>query len=94
MPSIECQLRRLGTQRRIRTARTAPLAAPRHPLPFLSLGNTKALLLAAVVRTVTDAVPLVVPVLSVTVWLLVQVGRSLAPAGCDVTAHVKLTVPV
>jgi hypothetical protein len=51
------------------------------------------LLIAAVVFTVTVEVPLCVPEVSVTVWPPRQVGRSVAPAGLEVTAHVNVTVP-
>jgi hypothetical protein len=93
MPSMERQLRRrAGIPRKTRKASIAPPPAPAQPLPG-SFG-TASDAVAAVVLTVTVAVPLVVVELSVTVLLpLEQLGRYVAPEGYDVNAHVSVTVP-
>ena len=94
-PSIARQLRRrAGVTRSTKNARTAP-PVPAQPLPFPpALGHTSALLLAEVELTVMVAVPVVAPLLRVTVELPPeQVGRSVAPAGDVVSVQVSVTVP-
>jgi len=95
IPSIDRQLRRrAGIPKNSNSASTAPPPAPIQPLPGPSFGRTSSLLLAAVVSTVTVAVPVVVVELSVTVWLpFVQLGRSVAPDGDEVSAQVSVTLP-
>lgn len=56
-------------------------------------GHARALLVAACVWTVNVAVPLTAARLSVTCWLIVHVGRSIAPGGYEVTEHRNVTVP-
>ena len=88
-PSIDRKpRRRAGIPRKTRKARTAP---PVHAPP--AAGRIIALP-DPVVVTVTVAVPVVVPLLRVTVELPPeQVGRSFAPVGEVVSAQVSVTVP-
>ena len=94
-PTIDRQLRRrAGIPKNSSNASTAPPPAPIQPFPGPIFGRTSSLVLAAVVPTVTVAVPLVVDELNVTVWLpFEQLGRSVAPDGDEVSAHVIVTLP-
>jgi hypothetical protein len=94
-PSIDRQLRRrAGMPMNTRNASSAPAPPPVQPRPLPNLGQANALLEAAVVFTVTVAVPLVVPELRFTAELAPeQVGRSVAPVGDEVSAQVSVTAP-
>lgn len=97
-PSIARQLRRRAGIPR--STNSANAATPRlaRVIPFRrKSGRTKLPLVAAVVVTGTVTVPIVKVELSVSVTELpeaaAQVGRSEAPVGDVVNAHVSVTVP-
>jgi hypothetical protein len=76
-----------GTIKNSNAASAVPPARP------LSRGSRCIRALAGVELTATVAVPLVALTLSVTVWLAEHVGTSVALAGLEVTAQVRVTVP-
>ena len=92
MLSIARQLRRrAGIPSRTSNARTAPPPVPPSPLPFPRGTNSA---LDEVEVTVTVVVPVLEELLRFTVELPAeQVGRSVAPAGEEVSEQDRVTVP-